>query len=304
VISFRYHLVSLIGVFLALALGVVIGTSALNGAVVGDLRRQNSDLKRAASDSDARNQALQARGAAADQLAQTFGAKIAAGTLAKKAVVLVGAPGASKAMKDAISAQINAAGGKVVGQLQLSSDFTDPAHGNEIQTLATSGVHPIGLQLPSTDSQGLLAGALLGYVLLGHGSATDLTQVVTAFSSSNLVKVESSSMAAGNAVVLVAPGGMAKNDDHGPVLVSFASELATLGGPTVVAGDRNSATANGLVQLVRADGTAQKSVSTVDNADTGLGQLTVALTLADAIAGHKGSYGDAGADALMPGASG
>ena len=39
-IDFRYHLVSLIAVFLALAIGIVIGTTPLNGPVLDDLHGQ------------------------------------------------------------------------------------------------------------------------------------------------------------------------------------------------------------------------------------------------------------------------
>ena len=44
-ISFRYHLVSIIAVFLALALGIVVGTTALNGPITTDLRKQVNTLK-------------------------------------------------------------------------------------------------------------------------------------------------------------------------------------------------------------------------------------------------------------------
>ena len=39
-ISFRYHLVSIVGVFLALAVGIVVGTTALNGPITKDLRHK------------------------------------------------------------------------------------------------------------------------------------------------------------------------------------------------------------------------------------------------------------------------
>ncbi len=304
-ISFRYHLVSLIGIFLAIALGVVIGTTALNGAVLGDLRHQVSDLKQTNTAAAAQNRALRAQAGSADLLAQTFGSKIAAGALAKKPVVLIGAPGASKSLRQAIAGQITAAGGTVSSRIQLAKTFTDPRRASDIQSLATSGVHPIGLQLPTTDNPGLLAGALLGYVLLGHGQGTDLTQVLAGFATLNMLKVDSSSAAPGAAVVLVAPGGLPKNDEGGAMLQTMATELGTLGGPTVVAGDTASATGGGLVALVRADDAARKAVSTVDDAGTALGQLTVALTVADSIAGHKADYGTAtGAEALLPGAAG
>jgi Copper transport outer membrane protein, MctB len=304
VISFRYHLVSVIAVFLGIALGVVIGTSALNGAVVADLRHQVSDLKKNDEALTAQNKALQVRSANADQLAQAYGAKIAGRSLAKTPVVLLGAPGAPKGLKDAIAAQITAAGGTVAGRLQLSKDFSDPRRANDIRSLATSGLHPIGLQLPTTDDAGSLAGALLGFVLLGHGQSTDLAQVVAGFGTLKMIKAESPTVAAGKLVLLIAPGALPKEDEAGKMLLSFGSQLgASTGGPTVVVGDPASDTAGGLVALVRNDDTASKAVSTVDDATSPLGELTVVLTGADTVAGHKGHYGTGvGVDALLPGA--
>jgi hypothetical protein len=304
VISFRYHLVSLIAVFLGIALGVVIGTSALNGAVVGDLRHQVKDLEKNDDALAAQNKTLQARAGNADLLAQTFGAKITRGALAKTPVVLLGAPGAPKGLKDAIAAQVTAAGGTVAGRLQLSKDFSDPRRANDIRSLATSGLHPLGLQLPTTDDAGSLAGALLGFVLLGHGQSTDLAQVVAGFRTLHMIKAESSTVRAGKLVLLIAPGALPKGDEGAKMLLSFASQLGTsTGGPTVVAGDPASDTAGGLVALVRNDDTADKAVSTVDDATSPLGELTVVLTGADTIAGRKGHYGvGAGVAALLPGA--
>jgi hypothetical protein len=304
VISFRYHLVSIIAVFLGIALGVVVGTSALNGAVVGDLRRQVTDLKKNDNAVAAENRVLQARSANADLLAQTFGTKIAGGSLAKKPVVLLGAPGAPKGLKDAIAAQVRAAGGTISGRLQLSKDFSDPRRANDIRSLATSALHPIGLQLPTTEDPGSLAGALLGFVLHGHGQSTDLAQVIAGFGTLNMIKAESSTVTAGKLVLLIAPGALPKESEAGKMLLSFSNQLgASTGGPTVVVGDPASNTAGGLVALVRNDDTATRAVSTVDDANSALGELTVVLTGADAIAGRKGHYGTgAGADALLPGA--
>jgi hypothetical protein len=306
VISFRYHLVSVIAVFLGIALGVVVGTSALNGAVVGDLRRQVSDLKSSGAAGAGENRALQARAGNADLLAQTFGAKIAGGALAKVPVVLLGAPGATKSMKDAIAAQITAAGGTVASRLQLNREFLDPKRANDIRALATTpSVHPIGLQLPSTADAGMLAGALLGFVMLGHGQSTDLAQVLASFTTLNMIKAESANPATGKALVLVAPGSRPKDDAGAATLQSFATEVAIIGGPTVLAGDQQSTTAAGLIALARGNDAAKRALSTVDDATSPLGALTVALTLADAVAGRKGNYGmGPGADALLPGVSG
>ncbi len=304
-ISFRYHLVSVIAIFLAIALGVVVGTSALNGAVVGDLRRQVSDLKSSNSAAADQARALQARAGNGDLLAQTFGPKIVGAALAKVPVVLLGAPGATKPMKDAIASEITAAGGTVAARLQLSNDFIYPQRANDIKSLATSAIRPTGLQLPITDDAGLLAGALVGFVLLGHGQSTDLTQVLAGFNTLNMLKTESGNPGSGKALVLVAPGSRKAGDRAAATLQSFATELALIGGPTVVAGDQQSATAAGLIAELRGNDAAKKALSTVDDAGSTLGNLTVVLTVADALAGRKGSYGvAAGADALLPGVSG
>ena len=54
-IDFRYHLVSIISVFLALAVGIVVGTTALNGVIVDDLRQRVDGL---AADKRAREQTI------------------------------------------------------------------------------------------------------------------------------------------------------------------------------------------------------------------------------------------------------
>ena len=45
-INFRYHVVSLTAVFLALAIGLVVGTAALNGPVADSLNNQVTSLRK------------------------------------------------------------------------------------------------------------------------------------------------------------------------------------------------------------------------------------------------------------------
>ncbi len=45
-INFRYHVVSLTAVFLALAIGLVVGTAALNGPVADSLEGQVTGLRK------------------------------------------------------------------------------------------------------------------------------------------------------------------------------------------------------------------------------------------------------------------
>ena len=58
-INFRYHVVSLTAVFLALAIGLVVGTAALNGPVADSLEDQVNALSK--DNSNLRDQVNQYR---------------------------------------------------------------------------------------------------------------------------------------------------------------------------------------------------------------------------------------------------
>ena len=45
-ISFRYHIFTIVAIFLAVGLGVLMGTSVVQPALIDNLERQVGDLKR------------------------------------------------------------------------------------------------------------------------------------------------------------------------------------------------------------------------------------------------------------------
>ena len=57
-INFRFHLVSLVAVFLALALGVVMGSTVIDRAIVDRLSSQIDSVKKRADAERAENRAL------------------------------------------------------------------------------------------------------------------------------------------------------------------------------------------------------------------------------------------------------
>jgi len=79
VISFRYHLVSIIAVFLALALGIVVGTTALNGPITTDLRKQVNTLKSDRTTLANQVKSLQQQVSDAGQFASSFGSQLVQG---------------------------------------------------------------------------------------------------------------------------------------------------------------------------------------------------------------------------------
>lgn len=299
-ISFRYHLVSIVGIFLALALGIVIGTTALNGPITKDLRNQVNDAKNQRDKLAGQVKTLQGQVTDAGQFASTYGSKLVAGTLAGKSVLVLALPGATADEADGVTKQIGAAGGKLAGRVTLTKNYLDPSNGTGITSLATGPAHPIGLTLPETSDTGQLGGALLAYVLLGKGQATDMTQVLGGFSQLHMVQTSSDTKPA-TAVVVVAHGLLPVNGYAGSSELALVSAMVKAGGHLVIAGDASSAGKGGLVSLVRTDTASRDAVSTVDDATSSIGQVSTVLAMADVLKGQVGHYGtSAGADALFP----
>ena len=85
------------------------------------------------------------------------------------------------------------------------------------------------------------------------------------------------------------------------MMAALTSQLDSQGKGTVVAGDIASAAKGGLVYAVRNDATLSHAISTVDDADTAMGQVTTVLALVQQRAGASGQYGyGPGADAIAP----
>jgi hypothetical protein len=300
-ISFRYHLVSIVAVFLALALGIVVGTTALNGPITKDLRNQVNDAKKQRDALAAQVKLLQGQVDDAGQFASTYGAQLLSNALTGTNVLEIVLPGATNDMQDGLSSQINAAGGRISGRITITKAYLDPSGGAGIVSIATGGSRPIGWNAPVTSNADKLGGSLLAYVLLGHGQATDLTQVMGAFSALHMVTSDAQTITPATTVVVLGHGGISGNDYAGTAELSLVSALAKSGGHVVVAGDNASASEHGLVAEVRDTKSARGAVSSVDNANTPFGQVSAVLALAGAAKGLVGHYGtDQSADALYP----
>jgi hypothetical protein len=304
VISFRYHVVSIVAVFLALALGVVVGTTALNGPITTDLRNQVDSLKKEHTTDQQQQAQLQQQANVANQFASTYGAKVVSGALLGDQVLMIGMPGASTSVKDAIAKQIAAAGGTLSGRIQISSDYTDPKRANDLLSLAKQ-VHPIGATLPLTSDAGTVAGYLLAFVLTGEGQQSDIVQTLTAMSSAQMLKVEGSdNVTQAKVVVVVAAGTLPANDAGGATQLDLVTQLQLAGAHTLVAGDNLSSTGGGLVALVRNSDADKSTVSTVDDVDTVVGQVASVLALAEVSGGKNGAYGTgSGVQSIFPSAS-
>ena len=95
-IDFRYHLVSIVAVFLALAVGIVLGSTELRGAALAALDRTSSALSAKLNAADAENSALQQQVNGDRAFAQAAEPVLLAHLLDGQRVVVITAPGARR----------------------------------------------------------------------------------------------------------------------------------------------------------------------------------------------------------------
>jgi Copper transport outer membrane protein, MctB len=307
VIGFRYHLVSLAAVLLAVALGVLLGATQLSGAVGDDLRGQVRSLTKDNGDLQAQVKAGQARVRTDDTITTQLTPKLVAGALRGSKVVVVATAQATDASTDSVAKSLQQAGATVTGRVQLTDDYSDPRRAEDAKSYVTGGGQPAGFQLPESEDAGVLSGALLSYALLGDKdgdpAAATTSEVLSGFASLRMLRVDSAAVAPGDLAVVVT-SGVVTGADPAPrlrSLTALVSSLDSAGKGVVVAGTPAAAGTSGLVGAVRADRGLASAVSTVDDADRPVGQVAAVFALAQQAAGRSGQYGTgSGVDGPFP----
>ncbi len=284
-IDFRYHLVSIIAVFLALAVGLVVGSTALSGKAEEALTvAQHRAVAENAALRKQENQ-LQKQVQADQAFAQASSELLLARLLTGERVVLVAAPGADGTVLSGLTTALRQAGATVTGQVSLTSAFTTTTGQNEAQLsqLAQSLAAKSGLVVtsrPGSQVAGQQAAAQVLAASLVSGSALTSAasaDILSGLSQAGFISVDAGSPAAAPAelAILVTPGGQPQLTVS-QVLVAVAQELKSAGSATVMAGAVSSI---GPDSAITAENSTGPVVSTVDNADTETGQILVVQAL-------------------------
>jgi hypothetical protein len=299
VIDFRYHLVSLIAVFLAVTLGIVIGTTQLNEPILADIEGQVTSLERDKRDLEDRTQALQSQVDTADAFGAAVAPTLVQGSLSDRRVLLVVTDEeVPTETVESVSALVEQAGGAVSGTLRLQPGYSDPSTASSLQSYVTGPGLPTGLRLPEADDAGQLVASLLAQVLMvaPGGTARDSSEIASVLAGLNALDAltaESSSVSAAHSAIVLTSGGFVGEDAavRNGSLTALVSALDAAGAGAVVAGDASSAGPNGLIGAIRSEPTLSAAISTVDNAANSTGQISTVLALAAEAEGTSGNYG-------------
>jgi hypothetical protein len=301
VISLRSHAISLAAVFLALAIGVALGSGMLSNTVLSGLRDDKAELQNQIDTLTDQKNAIGEKLGAAGEFDTLMAPRMVRDTLAGKTVVLFRTPDADDGDLEAMTRLVGQAGGSVTGTVTLTQQFVDANSADKLLSVVNSPILPAGTQLSTTAvDQGSQAGDLLGIALLVNRDPAvrpvddaQRNTVLATLRDTGFITYGADPSGAANAAVVVTGGGLGDDaGNRGSTVARFAAGLAPHGSATVLAGRDGSASGSAAVAVNRSDAGLAGAVSTVDDVDTEAGRITTVLALGDLInGGRPGQYG-------------
>lgn len=291
-INFRYHLVSIAAIMLALAAGIALGSGPLDDA--GSSLGGGDDPTTAT----------------ADPAVASFESAYAARTslplfkeaLKGQSVVVITTPGASAAEAKSISTLLQQADAEVTGQIELTSKLLSSANRQFAEGVAQqAGVGVPGVTAAG-ESYGRVGSALGRAILAPKSAAVDptATTIQSAFVEGGLITLTSKPTNLATLAVVVTGPKASGSADQGEVVAAMVAALDASSKGVVVAGPASSSTDGGIVKVVR-DSDASSSVSTVDVTDIASGRVVTVLAAAKEAAGQSGAWGTSrSADGGLP----
>jgi hypothetical protein len=290
VISFRYHLVSIAAVLLALAAGIALGAGPLDDTATG-LSDDSGNAGTSADPAIARFESGYA--------ARTSGALLS-NQLKDRTVVVLTLPGARAEETKDIKADLEKAGARVTGEVQLTAKLVDASNRQFAEGVAQQSASDVKGVSSAGDSYGRI-GAALGRAVLGKSDQnldTSATTIGSAFQEGKLLTFASKPKKFASLALIVAGPGRA--GDAASVSAQLAKAIDDAGGGAVLAGPSTSSQDGGVLAALR-DSDAASQVSTVDVTDTAAGRIVAALALAREAKGQSGSWGTSrSADGAVP----
>ena len=309
-IDFRYHLVSIVAVFLALAIGIVLGSTELQGPAYNFLDKTTSKLENELSQVSSQRDTAQQQASEDEQYAQAVEPAVLRGLLTDQRLLIVTEPGAQPGVVSGITAAAVDAGATVTGQINLTSKFFDTS-GTTQDSLnqTTLGVaQNAGIQLDTSATYQQQAAQVIASEILttslkpgtsgSQPAAGDqgptASPMLQAYAASQFLSTTGQPATPATLVIVVTPQNAPSDgsaDQLDQVLVPLVQELAGKSAATVAVGSSSGSGAGSPIAVLRSNNVSNQ-VSTVDDADLVSGQTVAIQDLAVQLGGGKASsYG-------------
>jgi hypothetical protein len=319
VIDFRYHLVSIVAVFLALAIGIVLGSTELQPAAYNFLNSTSAKLQNQLDQATSQRDAAQQQASQGEQYAQAVEPTVLHDLLTGRRLLIVTEPGAQSSVVSGISAAAHDAGATVTGQINLQPKFFDTSGTTQDSLNQTTQdvAQTASIQLDTSATYQQQAAQVIASEILttasgssgsrpaGGDQGTNAATMLQAYAASQFLSTTAQPATPATLVVVVTPQNAPSDgsaDQLDQVLIPLVQELAAKSSATVVVGSSAGSGAGSPIAVLRSNNVSNQ-VSTVDDADLASGQTVAIQALAARLAGGKaGSYGFAanGAGAVAP----
>ncbi|HVF32670.1 MAG TPA: copper transporter [Acidimicrobiales bacterium] len=307
-VNFRFHLVSLTAVFLALAAGITIGAGVVDRATVDQIQRQLSDVAQRREETNAENDQLREELGRWTRFSEEAGDQLVAGQLTDVPVVVLASNGIDRALVDAVEGSLGAAGAQLDGTLWLTTRWVLD---DDEERRALAGALDVA---PTTEADDLRSAGIAG--LTTAWAVGDGGPLVPGLLDAGFLEYETSSQVPVPLVELPRPDTLFVVISGDPaevapadLTVPLASRLALsqvqlvavqpqrppVPEPAEGADEEEPAT---FVAQLRDDAVVASRISTVDNVDDYRGRVALVLALRDLRIGTTGHYG-VGPDARL-----
>ena len=328
-IDFRYHLVSIVAVFLALAIGIVLGSTELQGPTYNFLSHTTAKLQNQLDQATSQRDAAQQQASEDEAYAQAVEPAVLHDLLTGQQLLIVAEPGAQSSVVSGISAAATDAGAHVTGQINLASKFFDTSGTTQdslnTTTLAVAQAANIMLDTSATYQQQaaqVIASEILttsagstsagstsagpsGSQSAGGDQSANAGTMLQAYAASQFLSTTGQPAMPATLAIVVTPQNAPSDgsaDQLDQVLIPLVQELAAKSAATVVVGSSSGSGAGSPMAVLRSNNVSNQ-VSTVDDADLFSGQTVAIQALAARLStGKVGSYGFTanGATAIAP----
>ncbi|HSI92386.1 MAG TPA: copper transporter [Jiangellaceae bacterium] len=318
-IDFRYHLVSIIAVFFALAVGIVLGAGPLGERVDADLPDQLNSMREQNSQLQEQIRGLESIQEYRDGFIEAVAPDVVDGRLADREIAVLAMPNADGDIVEAVGDVLDQSGASVTATVRLGESWADPESESALDALA-AGLVSSGTSLPE-DGDGYDRGAALlaqAFLVspreqaLEQGLPPDLDErtlrasrqidqeIMVGLTEAEFISVEGEPERKADLAVVIA-GPLTSEEAVTPAepLVTVVQALDEAGSGAVVAGPPFDNDGE-LIPAIRSDGDLTEQVSTVDSADLLVGRIAVVFAVLEQESGGAGQYGYSGPDGAMP----
>lgn len=284
-VDFRYHLVSLIAVFMALAVGIILGAGPLQNSIGNALSDQVESLR--TSRDDAREDVERLEGNVESYQAGLEGMTpgLVDSSLANVNVALVVLPGADSADIDRATKAVTDAGATMVGTVSLTSVAVSADDAERRTTVSES----LGEDVAATDVNDRLGEALALVLTEGPNVSENIVTALTQ-SDAPFMEINDAFQGPARAFVVVGPAEVELDDNGvptGEVNAEQAATLLTATGdiPAVYVGSTGTGT---ITEYVRS---GEISLSTVDSPEDPTAMINIPFALTQEFAGATVAWG-------------